>query len=107
LCDKNIEEIRGSRMTDKTKKIIAREGLIIVGITLFGLLIIGINFLCNTIYVKSYVNTPEENRVGWQLISYANYDTINRIGTLIILFGYPLYWLICFIAWAVRTLKSK
>jgi uncharacterized protein (DUF486 family) len=94
-------------MNSKIKKIIAREGLVIVGITLFGLLIIGINFLCNTIYVKSYVNTPEENRVGWQVISYANYDTINRIGTLIILFGYPFYWLICFIGWALGALKEK
>ena len=94
-------------MDNQRKKILAREGLIIIAILVFGALIIGINILCNNIFVKHYVNTPQENAVGWQIISYAHYDLINRLGFMILLLGYPLYLIIRFIFWAIRTLRNS
>ncbi len=89
------------------KKIIAREGLVILGIIFLGLCIIGINTLCNAIFVNTYINTPEENKIGWQVISYAHYDDINVFGILIICLGFPIYLIIRFIIWAIKTLKEK
>ena len=34
-------------------------------------------------------------------------NKVRNIGLFILLFGYPIYWLIRFIIWAIRTLKEK
>ncbi|OGW78841.1 MAG: hypothetical protein A3I73_00875 [Omnitrophica bacterium RIFCSPLOWO2_02_FULL_45_16] len=94
-------------ITPKLKKLVAGEGLVIIGIILLGLFVIGTNYLCNAIFVKNYINTPEQNKVGLQIIAYAHYDAINAFGFLIICFGYPIYLIIRFITWAVRTIKEK
>ncbi len=67
-------------MNDKLKKMIAREGLVLIGIVVFGLFVIAINTLCNAIFVKNYVYSPEEKSLGLQIISYAHHDTINTVG---------------------------
>lgn len=91
----------------KTRQIIAREGLIISGIISLGLLIIGINMVANSIFVKTYMYIPLENKLDFKIISYANYDNINVLGYTISLFGYPLYLLIRFIIWAIRELRER
>ncbi|OGW78852.1 MAG: hypothetical protein A3I73_00930 [Omnitrophica bacterium RIFCSPLOWO2_02_FULL_45_16] len=69
-------------MTSKIKKIIAREGLVIVSLFVAGNLI---HEFCNSIKC------------------YSARDTID----VSIIYGYFLYLLIRFIIWAIKTLKGK
>jgi len=82
-------------MTDKTKKIIAREGLIIAGIIVIG------SFFILTSGAGFYSSKP------FNLNPFdAPYD-ISNCGKGIILFGYPIYLIVRFIIWAVRTLRER
>ena len=65
------------------KKIIAREGLVLLGIMLVGLLFFFVG------------------------VFMSNVALIGEIGYFILVLGYPAYLLIRFILWAVKTLKGK
>jgi len=62
----------------KIKRIIAREGLILLGF-------VGVGFL----------------------LQFSNKPDLSNIGIFLFLLGYPAYLLVRFIIWAIKTLKSK
>lgn len=94
---------------DRTKrnKLIAREGLILLGNVSLGLLIVGLNILYNTLYIRNYVNTPEENSLGFQIISYAQYGLVNQIGFIVLCGGYPFYLILRFVYRIVKRWERK
>lgn len=75
-------------MTDKTKKIIAREGLIIAGFIVIAWILDAI------VYLSSY-NYPRAIGAGIKDIHH----------TIFIIF--LVYVIVRFIIWAVKTLKGK
>ncbi|MDD5546887.1 MAG: hypothetical protein PHO67_07055 [Candidatus Omnitrophica bacterium] len=64
------------------KKIVAREGLILIGIIL-----------------AAFIMTAE-------VIPGSNANTSNA-GYMLFFFGYPIYLVFRFVIWAIRTLKGK
>ena len=81
---------------NKIKKIIAREGLILIGVVLFGLFI---KWLAESrmLYVTSEWH-------GYEVLEpKCDINWIRSLGRLILFFGYPIYLLIRFIIWALRT----
>lgn len=79
-------------MNNKIKKIIAREGLIL-------LTIIGAGFIFRII------GTSGHPFAEW--IDVTPFNFFDRLGRIIIILGYPFYLLAQFIIWAIRTLKQK
>ena len=111
-------------MNKTAKRIIAREGLIVIGLITVSLLIMGISFIyppypkTNTSQTKKIT---EKNIVWDKPIASTGFDAIRfdkvkrierqreniKIGGIIILYLYPIYLLIRFIIWAVKTLREK
>ena len=79
-------------MDNKIKKIIAREGLIL-------LTIIGVGFTFRMI------GTSGHPFAEW--IDVTPFNFFDGFGRIIIILGYPLYLLAQFIIWAIRMLKQK
>ena len=79
------------------KKIIAREVLILLVVLSIGILFYSIGSILN--YLKPQAEYPG-------LVCLNGY-LLKRIGIVMLLIVYPLYWLIHFIHWAVRTLREK
>jgi len=77
--------------TTKLKKIVAREGLVILAFLFFAGISVFLFWKC-----------LESNYDRYGLA----YDSHWALGFLILIFGYPLYLLIKFIIWAHRTLKE-
>lgn len=85
-------------MSPKIKRIIAREGLILVCIVICGLVTIFLGQLIHGYSIKGKeVLTTEE------LFSR---NLIEKVGVYLLYLGYPIYLLIRFILWAVRTLRK-
>ena len=84
-------------MTPKSKKIIAREGLILFGFLLLALFIKNSNWVSSTIYSSISNDYALEQKLN---------ISANR-HNFAIYFPYPLYLVIRFIIWAVKTLKQK
>jgi hypothetical protein len=82
------------------KRIIAREGIVLLGFIASGLLLLLVmNFvICPQPKVSITVDELYFNRYP-PLVPY--------VGLYLMFFGYPCYLLIRFIIWAVRTLKNK
>lgn len=74
------------------KRIIAREGLILLAI-------IGVGFIFRII------GTSGHPFAEW--IDVTPLNLCNTFGRIIIISGYPFYLIIRFIFWAIRTLKQK
>jgi hypothetical protein len=87
------------------KKIIAREGLIILGILLPGiiLLLIGNILITQPTQIQIDVTKLPDQPTIYTKIGY----NLNKIGLLLLLFAYPLHWLIRFVIWAIKTLRQK
>lgn len=145
-------------MSTKTKKIIAREGLVIIGIIALSIFLNFIsyrfpplpkeahgNYLVSTEGDHHYIvpaGNATDKRSNWidvttigkkKMLTFEEYkeldkkgyppetiartidvtfiirmqDKIRTLGFIILFGGYPIYLLIRFIIWAVRTLKSK
>lgn len=120
-------------MNDKTKRVIAREGLIILGIIGIGILIIFLSSIYppspvpiktdietgrpSTLTPKQFEKAKQEGFVVDKIVSFEqrrlkeNCDkargNLSLIGFLVLVAGYPLYLLIRFIIWATRALKHK
>lgn len=88
-------------MNNPIKKIIAREGLIILGVIVASVFILLVG---NFAYNKCYYFAPEANRAI--AISRFGID-VKTFGAYVLLLGYPVSWLIRFILWAIRILKEK
>lgn len=80
-------------MNLKLKKIIAREGVIFLGV-LFLSIIVGMLF-------------RDTKYPGLRLLDGYSYKVFSFKNMLIAFTGYPLYLSIRFIIWAVRVLKEK
>jgi hypothetical protein len=124
-------------MNNKTKKFIAREGSIIIGIIVIGLLTFHIGasgleryknkfwkeIIANKEEFKKLTNedqgearrqymeqwstgpgqaTFREYGFGVYIVYYLQF-----IGFWLLRLGYPFYWLIRFIFWAIKTVKQK
>ena len=88
-------------MTDKTKKIIAREGLIVIGFILFAVIV---DIVIRTTTMTSGFwsdGSPMTPRLGWENIP--KYIQQSHL-TFFVLF--MIYAFTRFIIWAVRTLKK-
>ena len=93
----------------KVKKIIAREGLILLGIVILGLFIYFIGRYLNNIYLIQHqeVKFKVMQNMKYSLLGYTPYIRIMSFGLNIAIFGYPDIALIRFIFWAIKTLKEK
>ena len=86
-------------MNEKVKKIIAREGLIIIGFVFIFILFYWTG-THTQIQWEQYRKEPKPNQL---LISWAN----GTLGYYVALIGYPIYLIVRFIIWAIRTLKQR
>jgi len=90
-------------MTDKIKKIIAREGLVILSTLALGLLLIILGNLFH----------PHNSNIPYGILGEKAYQYDLMIANRFLLFGvilaglYISYFLIRFIIWAIRTLRKK
>lgn len=83
-------------MNDKLKRIIAREGLILLSIIFLAIMI----YFTGTqteIWWEQYRIEPEPNPV---LVLWAK----GALGFILGFFGYLFYWIVRFIIWAIKTL---
>jgi len=89
------------------KKIIAKEGLILLGIVALGFTIYLIGRHLNNIYliVHQDIKFKIIHNVKYSLIGYVPYTQIMSFGSKIAVFGYPIIASIRFILWAIKTLK--
>ena len=116
------------------KKLIAREGLIILGIIGVGCIVMTtpelyikprpirieqvtdikkpIDRLTEMMTVDTETllagkGTRQIYRIGAWEEAKERKEKVRSLGFIILFFGYPVYLLVRFIAWAVKTLKSK
>jgi len=75
----------------KLKKIIAREGIIILSILLIG----GVLVLL-PLFTWLFVGTIE-----------LLFQVVGGLGVAVLLFGYPAYLVLLFVFWAIKTLRDK
>ena len=91
-------------MNPKLKKIIAREGIILIGILCFGFFYMYLGTVIK--YLGLFKDTKA---IPYYIFgcSWRDGAWVQHIGWSIIFFGYPAYLLIHFIIWAMKTLKVK
>ena len=91
----------------KIKKIIAREGLILLGIIILGLAVYFIGRYLNNIYLIQHQEAKFKviHNMKYSLVGYTPYLRIMSFGLNISIFGYPVIALTRFILWAIRSLK--
>ncbi|MDO8489712.1 MAG: hypothetical protein Q7S42_06390 [Candidatus Omnitrophota bacterium] len=91
------------------KKIIAREGLILLGIVVLGLIVYFISRHLNDIYLRGHWEAKFKviKNMKYSLVGYTPYIRMMSLGLNIAVFGYPVVALIRFILWAVRILREK
>lgn len=81
----------------RTKKVIAREGLVVLGTIGLGMLLISLAL---------HFRPSLEDIFDGKDVSNFPYGKMIDCGRLLII-AYPLYLLIRFITWAIKTLKEK
>ena len=93
----------------KIKRIIAREGLILLGIVILGLTVYFISRHFNNVYLIQHqqVKFKVMQNMKYGLIGYTPYLRMMSFGFNIAIFGYPVIILLRFIIWAVRTLREE
>jgi len=105
----------------KIKRIIARDGLIIIAIIAIGF--IYILYIPRLIYPRpigggrDYYAEEIEHKPSPQYTRITSTEELNKVdakqervrtmGMFLIILGYPIYLLIRFIIWAIKTLKQK
>ena len=91
------------------KKIIAREGLILLGIVILGAAVYFIGRHLNNVYLIQHQATKFKviQNMKYSLVDYTPYIRMMSFGLNIAIFGYPIIALIRFILWAIRMLKEK
>lgn len=89
----------------KIKQIIAREGITLLGILMLGFTVFFLGkIMCG-------INQPQKDSLSVYNIPttfflFNLYQNMKQIGIFILFFGYPIYLLIRFIIWALRTLRE-
>ena len=108
-------------MTSKTKKIIAREGLVIIGIVTIGYLIAFVSsfiwergtlslrmFLGRALSLFSFYGFPSTDYpISHPLHNVWFFVWLEHFGEFIFLYGYLICLCIRFIIWAVKTVREK
>ncbi|MGA2774461.1 MAG: hypothetical protein ABSE81_00130 [Candidatus Omnitrophota bacterium] len=91
------------------KKIIAKEGLILLGIVILGLAVYFIGSHLNAVYLSEHTASRFKvvQNMRYHLVGYIPYMRTISFGLKIAIFGYPVILLIRFIFWAARILKGK
>jgi len=116
------------------KRIVAREGLIIVGLVALFFLTSYLNTLFFNSRVEECAKTridsemkeaklrlPEKTKVPLEFLHFTHQESYNLCNNsarfshpryfettvYFIIFFYPLYWLVRFIIWAIKTLREK
>lgn len=90
-------------MEKKIKRIIAREGLVLLGIILLGFIFYFI--ISNIPDFRAYKNIGGETIKG--IVWDDTKSMIESIAIYIIFLGYPVFLLVRFVIWAIKTLKDK
>lgn len=91
-------------MSKAIKKIIVRKGLVILGIALLGIMIFLISGYLKDLTAPSVVTDAEMSNSKaecWKWMSF--FAGGENFGIFIIIFGCPIYLLICFIIWAIKA----
>lgn len=98
-----------SNSKKKNERIIAREGLILLGIVILGLTIYFISRHLNNIYVSQHWESEFKvmQKMKYRLVGFTPYLKTMSFGLNLAMFGYPIVIIVRFIIWAVRTLKGK
>lgn len=91
------------------KKIIAKEGLILLGIAILGLAVYFIGRHLNNVYLIQHQEAKFKimQNMKYSLVGYSPYMRMMSFGLNIAIFGYPIVAFIRFIFWAISTLKEK
>jgi len=91
------------------KKIIAREGLILIGFILVILLLRCIPIVSLSIrnFIAHLAHYIKHSKKYLVLIYDPGLNKWINILTGLVISVYPLYWIIRFIIWAIKTLKQK
>ncbi len=92
-----------------TKKIVAREGSILLGIVIAGLVVYFIGRHLNNVYLIQHQEAKFKvvQNMKYSLVGYTPYIRMMSFGFNIAIFGYPIIASIRFILWAIKTLKEK
>lgn len=93
----------------KIRRMIAREGLILLGVVILGL---GIYFTArhwNDVYLsrQHQARIKVVRNMRYSLAGYEPYMNMMSLGTGIAVFGYPVLGIVRFVVWAVRILRRK
>ena len=88
------------KMNTSIKRIIAREGLVILVFLSLSLLAIVLNFIKATIALL-------ETGMNFYGLSDTGFAFLYHLGFSLFRYIYPTYLIICFIIWAIKTLKEK
>ena len=93
----------------KIKKIIAKEGLIILGVVILGFVVYFIVRHLNNLYLIQHQGAKFKviHNIIYSLLGYTPYLKIISFGLNLAIFGYPIIGLIRFVLWAVKTLDGK
>lgn len=85
-------------MDNKIKKLIAREGLVLLSLLMFGFILL---------FLGNYLNSRPIDLLAQPPESHHNFDILLNVAYILIIAGYPFYLLTRFIVWAIRTLKQR
>lgn len=95
--------------TMKTRKIIAREGLILIGSVILGAAVYLIARHFNNVYLIQHQEAKVKvvQNMRYSLVGYTPYMNIMSLGLNIAVFAYPVIAVIRFVLWAIKTLREK
>jgi len=93
----------------KHKRIIAREGLILLSIVIIGLAVYSISRHLNNVYLIQHqqIKFKVMQNMKYALVGYTPYISMMSFGLNIAIFGYPIIAFIRFAIWAVRILGER
>ncbi|MDD4894627.1 MAG: hypothetical protein PHW54_04855 [Candidatus Omnitrophica bacterium] len=91
------------------KKIVAREGLILLGIVIVGLAVYFIARHLNNVYLIQHQDAKFKvvQNMRYSLVGYTPYIKMMSLGLNTAILGYPVFAFIRFVRWAFKTLKEK
>lgn len=91
------------------KKIIAREGLILLSVAILGLAVYFIGRYLNNLYLIQHQEAKFKviQNMKYSLLGYTPYLRVMSFGFNIAIFGYPVTAFVRFILWAIKTLRKK
>ena len=94
-------------MDNKIKRIIAREGLIIIGIMVFSLCFYWLIELMRHLLATYFMSKVKDIKDINGLPNLMLFAYIKDFSILILVVSYPAYLMVRFILWAVKILKQK